>query len=271
MQQHPTAIISPEAQIDANVTIGPYVVIEGDAVIGEGSHLHAHAVIHTGSRLGKGVEVGCHCAIGGLPQSVTFDPSVQSRVAIGDGTVLRESVTVNRATQAEQQTRVGRNCFLMACAHVGHDCQVGDAVVLANNVMLAGFVTIGDNAFLGGACAIHQYVRLGEGVMLSGVSRLTKDLPPFLMAAERDEVIGLNLVGLRRRGIPREAIREIKELYRLVYGARGRLPDIARDISNTAPPETDEGKRFLDFISSADGKRGFLRPRRDAQPVDDMA
>jgi UDP-N-acetylglucosamine acyltransferase len=197
--------------------------------------------------------------IGGDPQDLKFDPAVTSWAHIGAGTVLRENVTVNRSTVADGQTVIGADCFLMAGAHVGHDCVVGDHVVLANNVLLAGFVSMGPFAFVGGGAAFHQFTRVGESAMVGGLARITLDIPPFVMAAERDEIVGLNLIGLRRRGLAREAVAELKECFREVYFDGGNVRHRAQELL-TRGVHSPEVRSFLEFF--AGGRRGIARARR---------
>ena len=206
--------------------------------------------------LGAGVVVHPFAVIGGDPQYLSFDPATVSGVRIGAGTVVREHVTVNRSIHPDRSTVVGERCFLMANAHVGHDCAVGDDVVLANNVMLAGHVEVGAFTFVGGGAGIHQFCRLGEGVMVGGLARITRDVAPFLMAVERDEVPGFNLVGLKRRKFSRESVREIKACYARVF-AGGDPREAAAAILQSGVASA-EARRFLEFFAA--GKRGFARP-----------
>jgi len=244
---HPTAIIEPGARLGANCT------------------LHAHAIVTKHAVLGDGVVVHPFAVIGGDPQFLKFDPATVSGVTVGAGTVIREHCTLNRSIYAGKNTVVGARCFLMANAHVGHDCEVADDVVLANNVMLAGHVSVGSFSFVGGGAGIHQFVRIGEGVMVGGVARVTKDVAPFLMIAERDEVPGFNLVGLKRRGFPRAAIVEIKACYAHVFSGGDPRPLAAARLA--AGVQSAEARRFLEFF--AGGKRGFVRPA--AHGTDDSA
>ena len=179
---------------------------------------------------------------------------------MGAGTVLREYVTINRSIHAGQATIVGENCFLMSGAHVAHDCAVGNNVVLANNVLLAGHVSVGDFSFIGGGAAVHQFTRIGEGVMVGGLARITRDLAPFIIVAERDEVSGLNLVGLKRRGVSRDVIRELKEAFRAVFVTPGNIRNLAARALASAKFGTAEARRFLEFFAA--GKRSFARPGR---------
>jgi UDP-N-acetylglucosamine acyltransferase len=183
-----------------------------------------------------------------------------SGVRIGSGTTIREHVTINRATKAGSETVVGENCFLLAACHLGHDCRVGQGVVIANAALLAGHVSIGDHTFVGGGAVFHQFVRVGESVMVGGMAGVGLDLPPFVMAAERNQVIGLNLVGLRRRGVAREAVRELKEALHTVYGTPGNIRDVAARALAGGGFASPEARRFLEFFSG--GTRGFVRLRR---------
>ena len=167
---------------------------------------------------------------------------------------------MNRSTKAGGATVVGENCFLMAASHVAHDGVIGNNVVVANAVLLAGHVHVGDNCFLGGAAGFHQFVRIGEGAIVSGGARIAQDVPPYAMAAERNEVIGFNLIGLKRRGVSREAIRELKAAFRAVYFAPGNIREVATQALAGETYRSAEARRFLEFFVS--GKRGFARARR---------
>ncbi len=239
--------------------IHPTAIIEEGAHLGEACVVHPHAYITRHVRLGAGVVVHAGAVIGGDPQDLRFDPATDSGVEIGAETVLRENVTVNRSTQAGGRTVIGAGCFVMAGAHVAHDCAVGDRVVLANNVLLAGFVTMGAHTFVGGGAAFHQFTRVGESVMVGGLARITLDLPPFVMAAERDEIVGLNLVGLKRRGLAREVVAELKECFREVYFDGGNVRHRARTLLARGV-QGAEARAFLEFF--AGGRRGIARARR---------
>lgn len=238
------------------MSIHPAAIIEDGARLGAGCVVHAHAVIRRHAVLGDGVVVHPFAVVGGDPQYLKFDPATDSQVRVGAGTVIREHCTLNRAIHAGNATVVGARCFLMANAHVGHDCQVCDDVVLANNAMLAGHVEVGSFTFVGGGAGIHQFVRLGEGVMIGGLARITKDVAPFLMCAERDEVPGFNVVGLKRRGFSRDAIRELKASFAAVFGGGDPREQAAARLA--AGVASAEARRFLEFF--AGGKRSFARP-----------
>lgn len=257
---HSTAIVSSAAKIGDQVEIGPYAIIEDDVEIGDSSKIAAHAILKSGTRIGKSVTIDSFCVIAGLPQDLGFDSALKSYVKIGDSSTVRESSTLNRATTEGGATEVGRNCFLMAVTHLGHDCSIGDNVVIGNNSLLAGFVTVGDNAFLGGDSGIHQFCRIGEGVMFGGDSTATVDVPPYTMLAGRNELFGLNLVGLRRRGHTAEAIRRLKDCYQALYRGAGGLKETAMELRDSDYRDFNECCVFLDFF--VDGERGFAKPRK---------
>lgn len=242
MSIHPTAIVEPGAQLGADCEIMAYAVVTKHCVLGDRVVVHPFAVI------------------GGDPQYLKFDRALPAGVRIGAGTVLREHVTVNRSIHGDKATVVGENCFLMASSHVAHDCEVGNNVVFANGALLAGHVSVGDNTFLGGASAVHQFCRIGESVMVAGHASITRDVPHFTMVAERDDVIGFNVVGLRRRGFSRVAIAELKAAFQDVYFTPGNIRDVAAARLAATAYETIEAKRFLEFF--AGGKRSFARARR---------
>ena len=237
-------------------------IVDEGVVLGTGSVVMAGAVLRTGTVLAEKVTVHPYAVIGGEPQDLRFDAMTDSGVFVGAGSTLREFVTVNRATKPGTRTTVGRECFLMAGAHLAHDVQLGDLVILANNVLLAGHVTVGERTFFGGGAAVHQFCRIGEGAMVAGLARITLDVAPFTMVAERDEVIGLNVVGLKRRGLTRLVIQELKDAFRRVYQTSGNIRLIAAEILSSKDTWAPETRRFLEFF--AGGKRGFARPRRGA-------
>jgi len=262
--RHPTAVIHEATRLDDSVIIGPYAVIEDGVEIGEGSIIGEHAILRSGTVLGRNCRVDAHVVLGGLPQDLSFDPRTPSGVLVGDGVTFREGVTVNRATREGHFTEVGPEAFLMANCHVGHDCVLGAHVILANGVLLGGHVTIGRHTFVGGAAAMHQFIRIGESAMISGLSRVSQDVPPFCLMAERNELVGLNLVGIRRRGMEKETVRELKRLYHLVYGIEGRPRVLAAGALGDRMASTEEGRSFLEFIT-AESKKGMIRPRKSSE------
>lgn len=264
---HATAVIHPATRIGAGVIIGPYAVIEDGVEVAEGSVIGAHAVIHSGCSLGRACQIAPHAVLGGLPQDTHFDPKTPSGVRLGDGVVIREGVTVSRATREGTFTEIGDGAFLMANAHVAHDCTVGEHAILANGALLAGHVHLGAYVFVGGGAAFHQFVRIGEGAMISGLSRVAHDVPPFCMVAERSELIGLNLVGMRRRGFLREVIKEVKFAYTAVFSKPGNRVTLAEAALGAQPWMSREARAFLEFFTSS--RRGYAQPRRQMAADDD--
>jgi len=265
---HPTADIHPDAQLGTNVTIGAYVVIEGPARIGDGCTIHAHAVITGHVAMGNDNVVGHGAFIGGDPQDFTFRSEVESTVQIGDGNKIREYATIHRGTSNGSHTLIGSHCFLMGGAHVAHNCRVGDRVILANNVLLGGHVIVEDRVFVGGGCALHQHIRIGELAICQGGSVFSKDIPPFCIAAGRNGVAGLNVIGLRRAGLTGAERAEIKAAFALLYrsGFNVRQALATAKERTWGPHATD----FWAFVSTA-GKRGLcdLLATRGGDPAAD--
>lgn len=256
---HPSAIVHPSARVGDAVRIGAFALVEEGVVLGDGCILGEHAVVRAGCELEAGVVVDSFAVLGGAPQMRGVVPAA-GRVRIGARTVLREGVTVNRPTQAAGVTAVGEDCMLMANSHVGHDCAVGNSVTLANNVMLAGHVHVGDGTFVGGGAGVHQFVRIGQGVMVGGNASISYDVPPHAIAAERNQIHGLNVVGLRRSRMPHDEVADLKRCYHAVYSGPGDLRARVRALLAERVSRADTpGRRFLEFF--AGGKRGFCRPR----------
>lgn len=246
---HPTAIVEPGAQLGAECEIMAYAVVTKHCVIGDRAVVHPFAVV------------------GGDPQYLKFDRATAAGVRVGAGTVIREHVTINRSIHAGKNTVVGENCFMMAASHVAHDCEVGNNVVFANAALLGGHVTVGDHTFLGGGAAVHQFCRIGEGVMVAGHASITRDVPHFTMVAERDDVIGFNVIGLKRRGVSRAAIMELKAAFAEVYFTPGNIREIAAKVLAGGRYTSPEAHRFLEYFTG--GKRSFARARRTATEQDD--
>jgi UDP-N-acetylglucosamine acyltransferase len=238
-------------------------IIEPGAIIGTDCEIQAYAVIHRHARLGNGVKVFPHAVVGGDPQDLGFDGNTPSFVTIQDHCVLREHVTVHRSTQANGSTVVGAHSYLMANSHVAHDCQVGEHVILANAVLLAGHVQVADKTFIGGGAAIHQFVRIGAGAMIGGLARITRDCPPFGLVAERDELSGLNIVGLRRRKVTKSVLSELKQCYQFIYASGTDPVEQAAKLRQQRAAISAEAMTFVEFFYSS--KRGFVRPNAQSQ------
>ncbi len=215
---HPTAIIGTTAEIGADVEVGPYSVIGDNVRIGDACVIGPHVVIHPYTTIGQRCRVHAMAVLGDLPQDLSF-PGGATYVDIGDDCVIREGVTVHRGTKPETRTVIGNQCFLMAFSHVAHNVQLGDRVIVANGVLLAGYVEVGEGAFISGTVVIHQFVKIGRLAMLGGQSGIGKDVPPFCTteSSERNRIAGLNLVGLKRAGFTPPERKEIKRAFEMLY------------------------------------------------------
>ncbi len=213
----PFAVVSPLARLGENVKIGPFCVVEPGTEIGDGCILHARVVIKEGTTLGRNNHVFEGAVLGGVPQHINM-PERAGKVIIGSGNTIRENVTIHRALEEDETTVVGDNNLLMVNAHIAHDCRVGNNTIFANNVMLAGHVTVGDRAYLSGAAAVHQFCRIGSFAMVGGQAHINKDVPPYVTVDGLSSyVVGLNQIGLRRAGFSSEQIQRLKEAYRVIY------------------------------------------------------
>lgn len=216
-KMHSTCVVHPQAQLGHNVVVGPFCVIEQDVEIGDGCQLESHVVIKRGTRLGRHNYVAENAVLGGLPQHKS-PPRESGRLIVGHDNVIREHVTVHRGMGGDGVTRIGNHNLIMVGVHIAHDCELADHVILANNVMLAGHIGVGDRAYLSGAVAVHQFCRIGSLAMVGGQAHITKDVPPFVtIDGLSSGVVGLNLVGLRRAGFDRHQIGQLKEAYRVAF------------------------------------------------------
>jgi len=213
---HPTAIVDPGAQLGADVEIGPFSVVGPRAMIGNKCIVHTHVVIEGNVVIGTGNFIGQGAIIGTPPQDLSFSPERKTKVEIGNDNVIREYCTIHRGSPDGSVTKIGDKNFLMAGAHLGHNCEIGNNVVIANNCLLAGHVRVDDAAFLGGGSTFHQHMHVGRLVMVQGSSAFGKDLPPFVIAAERNSVFGVNMIGLRRAGFSAQDRDEIRTAFKLV-------------------------------------------------------
>lgn len=252
MKIHPTAVVDPGAKIGSNVEIGPFCVISAGAVIGDNCQIQAHAVIEGSVRMGIGNFIGYGAIIGAAPQDLSFDPKTQSSVEIGNSNTIREYCTIHRGSAEGSATTIGDGNFLMVGNHLGHNCVLGDGVVMANDCLLAGYVRIDDRAFIGGGSRFHQGIRMGRLVMAEG--RFTKNLPPFLGAA-KNEVYGMNILGMRRANLSPAERDEVKRAFKLLY--RSGL-NTRQALEKAAETEFGPiGREFFEFVANA-GKRGIV-------------
>jgi UDP-N-acetylglucosamine acyltransferase len=255
---HPTAIVDGAAQIGAEVEIGPYSVIGGDVILGEKCVIQAHVVIEGSVRMGPENFIGHGAVIGAAPQDLTFAPETRSSVEIGRGNVIREHCTIHRGSTEGSATLLGDDNYLMVNTHVGHNCILGNGVVIANDALLAGHVRIDDRAFIGGGSRFHQGIRMGRLVMAEG--RFTKNLPPFLGAA-KNEVYGMNIIGLRRAGLSAEERDDIKRAFKLLYRSGLNTKQALEKAKETEFGPA--GREFFEFVANA-GKRGIVSYGRGA-------
>ncbi len=258
---HPTAIVDPNAKLGANVEIGPFSIIGPDVTIGEKTIVQSHVVIEGEVAIGRGNFIGHGAIIGVPPQDVSFSTDRRTKVEIGNDNIIREYCTIHRGSPDGSATKIGDQNFLMAGAHIGHNCLIGNNVVIANNCLLAGHVRVDDGAFLGGGSTFHQFMHIGRLVMVQGSSAFGKDLPPFVVAAERNYVFGLNIVGMRRARLNANDRSEIKEAFKLVYLSglnTSQAIDKAATMTFAAP-----AREFLDFVANAK-KRGICPLKRGA-------
>lgn len=252
----PLAYVHPQAKVAKNTVIEPFVNIEKNVEIGEGTWIGSNVTIMEGARIGKNCKIFPGAVIAAIPQDLKFN-NEDSIVRIGDNTVIREFVTINRGTKANYETVVGNNCLLMAYVHVAHDCIVGNNVILANAATLAGHIMVDDWAIIGGLSAVHQFVNIGAHVMISGGSLVRKDVPPFTKAAREPlSYVGINSIGLRRRGFTPEKISEIQDIYRYIY-LRGNNVSQALEYIEANLPATSERDEIISFIAKS--SRGIMR------------
>lgn len=252
----PLASIHPKAQLGNNVTVDPFAVIHENVTIGDGSHIMSHAVLMPYSRIGKNCRIFPSAVIGGVPQDLKFIGE-ETTAEIGDNTTIREFVTVNRGTKDKWKTAIGRDCLIMAYAHIAHDCIVGDHVILANGVQLAGHVDIGDYAIIGGLAGAHQFTRIGAHTYIAGHTVIRKDVPPYVKAArEPMSYMGLNIVGLQRRGFPQDQIDVISKIYHLLFVGNHSTSTAIKMIEEQVP-DGELKKEILQFVHAS--KTGIIK------------
>ncbi len=254
--KQPLAYIHPDAKIASTVVIDPFVTIDKNVEIGEGTWIGSNVTIMEGVRIGKNCRIFPGSVIGAIPQDLKFKGE-DTLAIIGDNTTLREYVTVNRGTAAKGKTVIGDNCLLMAYCHVAHDCVLGNNIIISNATQLAGEVVIDDFAILSGGILVHQFTHIGSHVMIQGGSKVNKDVPPFVTAG-RDPLsyAGINSIGLRRRGYTNEQIRDIQDVYRYVY-LKGMNTTHAIERIMAELPATNERDEILLFIKNS--PRGIVK------------
>lgn len=260
MNIHPSAIVDPAAEIHESVRIGPFAIIEGGVKLGAGCIVAGHAQLLGTVIAGENCEFGPGSVVGDFPQDLSFDPSIQSGVEMGDNNRLREHVTVHRGAKEGTVTKMGSGNFLMVGTHLGHNTEIGDGNIIANNCMLAGHVLVGNRCFLGGGAGFHQFIRIGDLCMIQGHASMNQDAPPFTLCARYSEVRGLNVVGLRRAKFSSETRNEIKRVFDFVYrkGLNFSQAIEQADEEKWGP----EATQFLNFLKTP-SRQGISRLNRD--------
>ncbi len=255
---HPNAIIDPRAEIGEGVEIGPYTIIEQDVVIGQGTKIGPHVTIREGTRIGERCHIYQFASIGEAPQALAYQGE-KTNLIIGDHNIIREFVTLHRGTlKGGGKTVIGNNNYFMAYAHVAHDCVIGNQVILANGATLAGHILIEDYAIIGGLSAIHQFCRVGTHAFISGLTGVTLDIPPYMLASgNRAKLYGLNSVGLKRHKFPEETIKALKKAYRIIFRSGLTLDNAIKRIQEDEIYQKPEVQHLLNFIQHS--KRGISR------------
>jgi UDP-N-acetylglucosamine acyltransferase len=255
---HPTAVIDPRAEIHQEAEIGPYVIIDGEVRIGRRTRVMAHAYVTGWTEIGEDNSIHMGAVIGHEPQDREYKGG-KTYLRIGHRNIIREHVQIHRGTKPESATIIGNENFFMNHAHIAHNCKVGDGVVIAGGALLAGYVQVEDGAFVSGNCVVHQYVRIGKLAMLRGLSRTSRDGPPFCIMDDTHTVKAVNQVGLERAGYSKSEIREIKEAFALLFRRKGNLGQALQELESR-DFLSKELLYLLDFIRSSD--RGVcLGPR----------
>mgnify|MGYP001177944094 FL=1 len=250
------AFVHPEAKLGENVIVEPFAYIDANTEVGDGSRVMTQATILSGARIGKNCVIFPHATIAGIPQDLKFQGE-ETLAIIGDNTTIRECATVNRGTASRGYTKVGSNCLIMAYSHVAHDCVLNDYVILGNTTQLAGEIEIDDYAIVSGGSLAHQFTKIGPHVMVQGGSKIAKDIPPFVMVGrEPISYVGLNIVGLRRRGFTSERINGIQEIYRTLYLSGYNISQAVERIEQDLPASEDRDL-ILNFVRSS--SRGIVR------------
>ncbi|MFA6079301.1 MAG: acyl-ACP--UDP-N-acetylglucosamine O-acyltransferase [Candidatus Omnitrophota bacterium] len=250
------AIVAKSAKIADGVEVGPYAIVEDNVEIAAGVKIGAHAYICSNTSIGEGTRVHMGAVIGNEPQDLAFE-NKPTFVKIGKRNVIREYVTIHRGTKEGSTTVIGDDCFLMASSHVGHNCRLGNRVILANGALLAGYVEVGDMAFVSGNVVVHQFCRIGTLAMIGGFSGVNKDVPPYMLVRGPSVVRATNLVGLRRAKVAREDISAIKEAFRLIYMAGFNTAQALEEIKKLKPSK--EITHLIEFIQSS--KRGICKAK----------
>jgi UDP-N-acetylglucosamine acyltransferase len=261
MAIHPTAVINPKAQLHDSVEVGPYCVIDADVRVAAGCRLYQGVYLTGWTEIGEGCELHPGVIVGHAPQDIKYGGE-RTYCRVGRGTILREYVTVHRGTVPESETVVGENCFVLAGAHVAHNCRIGNDVTIINSVLLGGHVQVDDRVTIGGAAGVHQFVRIGTLAMIPGNARVVQDVLPYALVDAQGRVAGLNRVGLRRAGMSREHVQDVRDAYRLLFARGLRISEAIERLAGEPPTPP---RRVLTAFLQAQSRRGLAgRVRRRA-------
>src|SRR5256885_1473514 len=253
---HPTAIVDPKAELGAETIVGPYCIVGSEVVLGEGCWLQHHVTLAGPMQAGAKNKFYAYCSIGPQTQDLKY-AGEPTYLEIGNENTFREFCTVNRSTKSDGKTCIGHRGNFLAYSHIGHDCNVGDAVVFSNNGTLAGHVEVGDHAIMGGLTAVHQFCRIGRFAITGGCSKIVQDIPPFMIAdGNPAEIRGVNLVGLERKNYPAESVKLIKEAFRLIYRSKYNTGQALEAVRKELP-QSDEVREIVEFIEKTE--RGIIR------------
>jgi UDP-N-acetylglucosamine acyltransferase len=252
---HQTAIISPKAELGNHVQVGPYAIIDEDVVIGDETRIAEHVIIRPGARIGRQCQIFSGAIVSEISQDLKYKGE-RTETIIGDRTIIREYATIHKGTEDRMRTVVGNDCMIMAYVHVAHDCKIGNNCIFSNATQLAGHVTVEDFVIIGGMTGIHQFVQIGAHAFVGGYMRISKDVPPYILAAGLPaRYAGLNHVGLSRRGFSSEVLEKLKEFYQIIYRSDYNVADALRYIETQVEliPETQHA---VEFIKAS--KRGLI-------------
>ena len=261
---HPTAVISPEAKLGSNVSVGPYTVIEGSVEIGDNTVIDSNVKIASNTVIGSDCHIFHGAVIGEVPQDLSFKTDIFTGTKIGNGVILREYVTLHRATKENTFTEVGNNSMLMAFVHAGHDCKIGENVIIANNTALAGHVSVGDRSVISAYILIHQFCRIGKFVMIGGGATIRQDIPHYCIVSEENTVYGVNTVGLRRAGFDEKRRFNIKKAVKTYFFRHLNSRQAVAQLSEDFPGDPDIAE-FIDFVSTS--KRGILQGKTELNAI----
>jgi len=262
---HPTAVIDPSAKIDPSTVVGPFTVIGADVQIGKNNHIGPHCVIEN-TTMGDNNELIASCFIGVKPQDLSYKDE-HTRVVIGNGNKIRECVTIHRSTFVDKPTTLGNNCLLMANAHLAHDVQLGNNIIVANCTGIAGHVIVEDRVVISGLVGVHQFARIGTMAMVSGGSMVPLDIPPYCIAqGDRAKTVGINIIGMRRAGLDRTVISDVRRAYKILFRSDKRIEEACAELEAGNP--CAEVKHMIDFCRSS--QRGLTPAKRKMSENDDQ-